>query len=77
MKKRDFLAGFCCGAFIARASGIDLSSAAHIIIIAFIVLVLNSLWDWIKRAVNGNTNKAIILKRLQEQRNLLSDAKPI
>ena len=43
MKKRDFLAGFCCGAFIARASGLDLSSVFQILIIALVVLVLSSL----------------------------------
>ncbi len=75
MKKRDFLAGFCCGAFIARASGLDLSSVFQILIIALVVLVLSSLWDGIKSSVNGKTNKDIILRRLQKQRDNLYDAK--
>ena len=72
MKKRDFLAGFCCGAFIARTRGLDLSSVLQILIVALVVLVLSSLWDWIKEAVNGNTNRAIILKRLHEENNALA-----
>ena len=77
MKKRDFLAGFCCGAFIARASGLDLSSVFQILVIALVVLVLSSLWDRIKNTISGNTNKDIILRRLQKQRDNLYDAKNI
>ena len=48
MKKRDFLAGFCCGAFVARAAGLDLSKVYQILVVALVVLVLISLWEWIK-----------------------------
>ena len=75
MKKRDFVAGFCCGAFVARASGIDLSSVFQILIISLVVLVLSSLWNWIKSAVNGKTNKYIILKRLQKEKAIIYDTK--
>jgi hypothetical protein len=40
MKKRDFLAGMCCGVFIARASELDLSKISQIITVALIVLAL-------------------------------------
>ena len=66
MKKRDFLAGFCCGAFIARASGLDLSDLSQFFAVALFVLVLSSVWEWIKNAISGNTDRNIILRRLQE-----------
>ena len=66
MKKRDFLAGFCCGAFVARAAGLDLSEVSQFFAVALVVLVLNSLWEWIKSAISGNTDRNIILRRLQE-----------
>ena len=50
MKKRDFLAGFCCGAFIARASGLDLSEVPQLFAVALVVLALISVWEWIKNA---------------------------
>ena len=66
MKKRDFLAGFCCGAFIARASGLDLSNVSQFFAVALVVLALISLWEWIKNAISINTDRSIILRRLQE-----------
>jgi len=66
MKKRDFLAGFCCGAFIAGAGGLDLSKTSQIFAVALVVLALISLWEWIKNAISGNTDRSIILRRLQE-----------
>ena len=64
MKKRDFIAGMCCGAFIARISDLDLSKVYQIIVVALVVLALNSLWEWIKNAVTKNTNRNIALRRL-------------
>jgi hypothetical protein len=66
MKKRDFLAGFCCGAFVARAAGLDLSEVSQFFAVALVVLVLISIWEWIKSAISGNTDRKIILRRLQE-----------
>jgi hypothetical protein len=64
MKKRDFLAGMCCGAFIARMSGLDLSKVFQIIVVAVVVLALNFLWESIKNAVTKNTGRKIALQRL-------------
>lgn len=64
MKKRDFLAGMCCGVFIARSSELDLSSVSEIIAVALIVLAFNLLWEWIKNAITRNTNRNIALRRL-------------
>ena len=64
MKKRDFLAGMCCGVFIARVSVLDLSKVSQIITVALIVLALSSLWEWIKNAVTKNTSRNIALRRL-------------
>ena len=64
MKKRDFLAGMCCGVFIARASVLDLSKVSQIIAVALVVLALSSLWEWIKNATTKNTSRNIILRRL-------------
>ena len=63
-EKRDFLAGMCCGVFIARASKLDLSKISQIITVALIVLALSSLWEWIKNAVTKNTSRNIALRRL-------------
>jgi hypothetical protein len=64
MKKRDFIAGMCCGVFIAKTSELDLSKAFQIIVVALVVLALNLLWDWIKNAVTKNTSRNIALRRL-------------
>jgi hypothetical protein len=64
MKKRDFLAGMCCGIFIARASELDLSKVSQIIAVALVVLSLNLLWEWIKNAVTKNTSRNVALRRL-------------
>ena len=64
MKKRDFLAGMCCGVFIARASELDLSKISQVITVALIVLALSSLWEWIKNAVTKNMSRDMALRRL-------------
>jgi len=64
MKKRDFLAGMCCGVFIARVSELDISNVSQIITVALVVLALNSLWEWIKNALTKNTSRNIAMKRL-------------
>ena len=64
MKKRDFIAGMCCGVFIARTSELDLSKISQIITVALIVLALSSLWEWIKNAVTKNMDRNIALRRL-------------
>jgi hypothetical protein len=64
MKKRDFIAGMCCGVFIARTSELDLSKVFQIIVVALVVLALNILWEWIKNAVTKNTNRNMALRRL-------------
>jgi hypothetical protein len=64
MKKRDFLAGMCCGFFIARVTEFNLSNVSQIITVALVVLALSSLWEWIKTATNKNTNKNVALRRL-------------
>ena len=64
MKKRDFLAGMCCGVFMARVSELDLSKISQIITVALIVLALSSLWEWIKNAVTKNSSRNIALRRL-------------
>lgn len=66
MKKRDFLAGMICGLFIARVSELDLSKISQIIAVALIVLVLSSLWEWIKNATTQNTSRTIIRRRMKE-----------
>jgi hypothetical protein len=65
MKKRDFLAGFCGGAILVRIDGFDFTTISQIFAVAIIVLVSTSLWEWIKKGIGGNTDKKIILKRLQ------------
>jgi low temperature requirement protein LtrA len=64
MKKRDFLAGVCCGVFIARASELELSNISQIILVALVILSINLLWVWIKNAVTKNTNRNVALRRL-------------
>jgi hypothetical protein len=64
MKKRNFLAGMCCGIFIARASELDLSKVYQIITVALVVLAINLLWEWIKNVVTKNTNRNVALRRL-------------
>ena len=66
MKKRDFLAGMICGAFIVRVSVLDLSKISQIITVALIVLVLSSLWEWIKNVTTKSTSKTIIRQRMKE-----------
>jgi hypothetical protein len=64
MKKRDFLAGMCCGVFIARASELDLSKVFQVIAVALVVLAISLLWEWIKNAVTKNTSRNVALRRL-------------
>jgi len=66
MKKRDFLAGMCCGFFIARTGGFNLSNLSQIITVALVVLALSSGWEWIKNATIKNTNRSIVLRRLEK-----------
>ena len=63
MKKRDFLAGMICGAFIVRVSVLDLSKISQIITVALIVLVLSSLWEWIKNVTTKSTSNTIVRQR--------------
>ena len=64
MKKRDFLAGMCCGFFIARVAEFNLSNVSQIITVALVVLALSSLWEWIKNATTKVTSRNIAMKRL-------------
>jgi len=64
MEKRDFLAGMCCGVFIARATELDLSKISQIIAVALVVLALNLLWEWIKNATTKVASRNIALRRL-------------
>jgi hypothetical protein len=64
MKKRVFLAGMCCGFFIARMGELNLSNVSQIITVALVVLALSSLWEWIKNASTKNTSRTIALRRL-------------
>ena len=64
MKKRDFLAGMCCGFFIARVAEFNLSNVSEIITVALVVLALSSLWEWIKNATTKVSSKNIAMKRL-------------
>jgi hypothetical protein len=66
MKKRDFLAGVCCGFFIARVGELNISNVSQIMTVVLIVLALSSLWDWIKNAVSKNGSRNISLRRLQK-----------
>ena len=59
MKKRDFLAGICCGFFIARVGELNISKISQIITVALIDFALSSLWDWIKNAVTKNGSRNI------------------
>jgi hypothetical protein len=64
MKKRDFLAGMCCGFFIARVGELNISNVSQIITVALVVLALNSVWEWIKNASTKITSRNIAMKRL-------------
>jgi hypothetical protein len=64
MKKRDFLAGMCCGFFIARIADFNLSNVSQIITVALVVLAVSSLWEWIKNATTKVSSKNIAMKRL-------------
>ena len=64
MKKRDFLAGMCCGFFIARVGELNLYNASQIITVALVVLALSSVWEWIKNASTKITSRSIALRRL-------------
>ena len=64
MKKRDFLAGMCCGFFIARVAEFNLSNVSQIITVALVVLALSSLWEWIKNSTTKITSRNIAMKRL-------------
>jgi hypothetical protein len=69
MKKRDFLAGMCCGFFIARGvfarvDELNLSNVSQIITVAVVVFALSSLWEWIKNASTKNTIRSIAIRRL-------------
>jgi hypothetical protein len=64
MKKRDFLAGMCCGFFIARVAESNLSNVSQIITVALVVLALSSLWEWIKNATTKVASRNIAMKRL-------------
>jgi len=66
MKKRDFLAGMCCGFFIARVVEFNLNDPFQIITVAFVVLALSSLWGWIKNATAKNTSGKIAIQRLKK-----------
>ena len=64
MKRRDFLAGMCCGFFIARVAEFNLSNVSQIITVALVVLALSSLWEWIKNATTKVESRNIAMKRL-------------
>jgi hypothetical protein len=64
MKKRDFLAGMCCGFFIARFTEFNLSNVSQIITVALVVLAFSSLWEWIKNSTTKITSRNIAMKRL-------------
>jgi hypothetical protein len=64
MKKRDFLAGMCCGFFITRVADFNLSNLSQIITVALIVFALSSLWEWIKNATTKVSSRNIAMKRL-------------
>ena len=64
MKKRDFLAGMCCGFFIARVGELNISNVSQIITVALVVLALSSVWEWIKNSSTKITSRNIAMKRL-------------
>ena len=66
MKKRDFIAGMCCGFFIARVSELKMSNVSQIITVALVVLALSSIWEWIKIALTKITSRNIAMKRLSK-----------
>jgi hypothetical protein len=64
MKKRDFLAGMCCGFYIARVGELNITDVSQIITVALVVLALSSVWEWIKNATTKNTSRNLAMKRL-------------
>jgi len=66
MKKRDFLAGMCCGFFIARVFEFNLYNPFQIITVALVVLALSLLWEWIKNVTTKNTSGKIAIQRLKK-----------
>ena len=64
MKKRDFLAGMCCGFFIARVGELNISNVSQIITVALVVLALSTVWEWIKNASTKISSRNIAMKRL-------------
>jgi hypothetical protein len=66
MKKRDFLAGMCCGFFIARVAEFNFSNVSQIITVALVVLALSSVWEWIKNASTKISSRNIAMKRLSK-----------
>ena len=66
MKKSDFVAGMCCGFFIARMSELNMSNVSQIITVALVVLALGSVWEWIKNASTKISSRNIAMKRLSK-----------
>lgn len=66
MKKRDFLAGMCCGFLIARVVEFDLYNLFQIITVALVVLALSSLWEWIRSVTTKNTSGKVSMQRLKK-----------
>ena len=71
MKKRDFIAGFCCGPFVLWALGSNLSNVYQFFAVALVVLALSSIWEWIKNTViiDRKMDRNAIIKRLNEYTN--------
>jgi len=71
MKKRDFIAGFCCGAFVLWTLGSDLSNVYQFFAVALVVFALSSIWEWIKNTItiSGEMDRNTIIKRLNEYTN--------
>ena len=71
MKKRDFIAGFCCGPFVLWALGSNLSNVYQFFAVALVVLALSSVWEWIKNTViiDRKMDRNAIIKRLNEYTN--------
>ena len=71
MKKRDFIAGFCCGTFVLWALGSNLSNVYQVFTVALVVFALSSIWEWIKNTVtiDRKMDRNAIIKRLNEYTN--------
>ena len=71
MKKRDFIAGFCCGAGVLWVLGSDLSNVYYVFAVALVVLALSSIWEWIKNTVtiDRKMDRNAIIRRLNEYTN--------